>query len=53
VSDYIIRVACTRSGRDSDSGISLFVLDKTFPGIAIADMKVLMENAKSVIRYAA
>jgi alkylation response protein AidB-like acyl-CoA dehydrogenase len=34
VSDYIICVARTRGGRDPDSGISLFVLDKTSTGIA-------------------
>lgn len=34
VSDYIICVARTRGGRDPESGISLFVLDITSPGIA-------------------
>jgi alkylation response protein AidB-like acyl-CoA dehydrogenase len=33
VSDYIICVARTRGGRDPESGISLFVLDITSPGI--------------------
>ncbi len=34
VSDYIICVARTRGGRDPESGISLFLLDITSPGIA-------------------
>jgi alkylation response protein AidB-like acyl-CoA dehydrogenase len=33
VSDYVICVARTRGGRDPESGISLFVLDMTSPGI--------------------
>ena len=34
VSDYVICVARTRRGRDPESGLSLFVLDMTSPGIA-------------------
>ena len=34
VSDYVICVARTRGGRDPSSGISLFMLDMTSPGIA-------------------
>ena len=34
VADYVICVARTRGGRDPNSGISLFMLDMTSPGIA-------------------
>jgi alkylation response protein AidB-like acyl-CoA dehydrogenase len=34
VADYVICVARTRGGRNPESGISLFVLDMTSPGIA-------------------
>jgi alkylation response protein AidB-like acyl-CoA dehydrogenase len=46
VSDYIICVARTGGGRDPESGISLFVLDMTSPGVACTPLMSLDQTRR-------